>query len=278
MAARKGKVGRLPSGRVNVFNGLLVSALDGGTLQMADKGKKKSAGRVLVPYKGVQGVEGAKATSFPFAVFEKAVLSCLREIDPRDILPGEGGGDDKAQELAGRLTELEAEIEKVKARLQARYTDALADVLERQEAEQKALTEQLTQANQEAAAPLSAAWEECGSLFDAIEAAPDAEEARVRLRGCLRRVVEGIWCVFVGRGSRRLAAVQVFFTGGARRNYLILHKPATGGSVGVQPARWWARSLAEVAAPGDLDLRNPEHAKELEAVLATLPLEDGAAS
>ena len=56
--------------------------------------------------------------------------------------------------------ELDLEIEKVKARLQARYSDAVADVLERHEAQRRGLSEELAQARQEAATPLSEAWGE----------------------------------------------------------------------------------------------------------------------
>jgi hypothetical protein len=110
-------------------------------------------------------------------------------------------------------------------------------------------------------------------LLDALDAAPDAEEARLRLRGVLRRIAEGFWCLFLCRGSWRLAAVQVWFTGGAHRDYLILRRAATGGAVGDRPAQWWARSFADVAAPGDLDLRRPADARRLERVLAAVPLD-----
>jgi DNA invertase Pin-like site-specific DNA recombinase len=273
LASRRGKAGRLPARRVNLFTGLLRDARDGGTLQQLDKGKKGS-GPLLVSYKARQGVDGARGVSFPAETFEKAVLSCLREINPREVLPPEESGEDRALELAGRLAEAEAEIEKLKRRLQARYSDAVADVLERREDEHAALSEELRQARQEAASPLGEAWGECQTLADALESAPDAEEARVRLRAALRRICEGIWCLFVARGALRIAAVQLRFTGGAGRDYLIAHKGATGGSVGVRPARWWARSLACVAGPADLDLSDPEQARELEQALAAVDLSD----
>jgi DNA invertase Pin-like site-specific DNA recombinase len=269
---RKGKPGRPSKERVNVFAGLLHDARDGGSLQQANKGKK-GGGRLLVSYNAVQGVEGSRFVSFPFATFERAVLSCLREIDPKDVLPQDDAGEDEAQALAGRWAELEAEIEKLKARLQARYSDAVADVLERHEDERKALGEQLEEARRKAASPLGVAWEECQSLLDALGSAPDPEEARLRLRARLRQIAEGFWCLFVARGSWRLAAVQVWFTGGAHRDYVILHRPGTGGAVGARPARWWVRSLADVAKLGPLDLRKREDARRLEAFLLTLDLD-----
>src|SRR5205823_185604 len=108
-------------------------------------------------------------------------------------------------------------------RLQVRYSDALADVLERQETEWKSLREQLQDAHREAANPLGEAWGECKTLIEAVRSAPDTEEAWVRLRATIRRIVEGIWCLFVNRGAIRLAAVEVGFTGGTHRSYLVVH-------------------------------------------------------
>jgi hypothetical protein len=107
----------------------------------------------------------------------------------------------------------------------------------------------------------------------ALEAAPDPTDARLRLRAALRRIVEDVWLLVVphGRGRDRLCAVQIYFAGrGRHRDYLILHRPATGGRVGVRPARWWTKSLSTVTAPGDLDLRKRADARKLEAVLSSL--------
>jgi hypothetical protein len=240
-------------------------------LQQADKGAR--GGRLLVSYGAARGLEGDHCASFPFVTFERAVLSCLREIDPGSILPRPDRGADKALIVAGRMAEVDAEIEKVKARLLARYTDGLADVLERREAERKALAVELAEARQEAASPLGEAWGECHSLLDVLDAAPDPEEARVRLRAALRRIVETIRCVFVGRGRWRLAAVQLWFTGGSHRDYLIVHTGATGGSVGTRPSEWRACSLpADVGAEG-LDLRRGADARGLAKTLAGVDLD-----
>ena len=84
--SRRGKAGRPAKDRVNLFTGIVRDARDGGTMQMMDKGKK-GAGPVLVSYNSQQGVLPARAHSFPLRTLEAAVLSCLREIDPRQILP-----------------------------------------------------------------------------------------------------------------------------------------------------------------------------------------------
>jgi DNA invertase Pin-like site-specific DNA recombinase len=271
-AARRGKPGRPARDRVNLFAGLLFDAVNGGTVHKFCKGVRGCKGGQLASYRALRGDVGCKIVTFPFNTFESAVLSLLREIDPREVLPHEDRGADKVLVLSGRLAEAEGEVEKLKARLRARYSDAVADVLEQREAEYKALAEELAGARRDATSSLGEAWGECQSLLDAVEGAPDQDEARVRLRSALRRVAEGVWCLFLARGVVRVAAVQVWLTGGAHRDYLIVHRPATGGAAKSRPSRWWARSLTQDAVPGSLDLRRREDAQALARVLEKLDL------
>jgi hypothetical protein len=98
----------------------------------------------------------------------------------------------------------------------------------------------------------------------------------LRLRTALRRTVESMYVLVVPRaGSRlRLCAVQCWFYGGKHRDFLILHKAGTGGSVGARPASWWARSLASVTDPAELDLRRREDALALEEELMEMDMAD----
>jgi DNA invertase Pin-like site-specific DNA recombinase len=274
LASRRRRPGRPARDFTNLFTGLLHDARDGGALHMITKKVRR-----LVSHRALSRVAGAHHVAFPLDTFEAAILSCLREIDPAEILTSADRGADQTLPLAGRLAELQAEVEKVKARLQARYSDAVADVLERHEAEAKVVAAELAQARQQAASPLSEAWGEFPTLLDALKAAPDPEAARLRLRSALRRIAGGIWCLFVDRGGWRLAAVQIYFTGGARRDYLILHRHALAGRAAKvaglkkrRPAQWSARSMADVPGSTDLDLRRRDHARRLEKALLALDL------
>src|SRR5205814_6387939 len=90
------------------------------------------------------------------------------------------------------------------------------------------LIEQLDEARQKAANPVGEAWEECKTLLEALDNAPDGDEARLKLRSVVRRVVDSIWLLVVPRGNDRLCAVQVWFAGGERcRNYVIYHQRPT---------------------------------------------------
>jgi DNA invertase Pin-like site-specific DNA recombinase len=265
MVSRRQKGGR-PAPRVNLFAGLLRDARDGGSLHQVNKGAK-GGGAVLVSYRAAQGLKGAVYCSFPFDTFERAILSKLREIDVREILPGDDRAADAVQALTGRLADTEGRIEQVKAKLlDDGDVSSLADVLRSLDAKRKAIAEDLAEAKRAAASPLDAAWSESGSLLAALDNAPDQEEIRVRLRAAMRRTVENIWCLFVAKGSIRLAAVQVHFAGGARRHYLILHK--------TRPQDWAVLSFADAGLDGkvDLDLSKRKDAAAMAKTLAAIDI------
>jgi DNA invertase Pin-like site-specific DNA recombinase len=266
-AGRKGKAGRPCKNYVNIFTGLLRCAADGSGVQRLNKTKP-----AFVSYNAVQHIKGSRFVSFPAKTFEDAVLGRLSEIDPREILPQKDRGADKVLILSGRLAEAEAEVEKIKARLDGKFSDAVADVLERADNKRKELVKQLAAAQQDAASPLGQAWGECKTLVDVLKAAPDAEEARVRLRSALRRIVESIWCLFTSRGSIRLAAVQVWFTGGAHRDFFISHKAATRGSAGDRPSSWEAGQVRWENGVESLDLRRAGDVAALEKALEEIDL------
>jgi DNA invertase Pin-like site-specific DNA recombinase len=268
---RKQKGGRVSAQHINVFANLLRDARDQGSMHQKNSGEG-NGGRTLVSYRAAQGVIGSRYVSFPFVVFERAILSCLREIDPREILPHNSEAD-KTLVLSGKLAQLEARIAKLRSKLRTDPDiDALVEVIRELETERKTVVQDLAHARQEAAAPLAEGWANCRSLLEALDKAPDQTEARIKLRSAIRRIVNRVWCLFVARGAQRLAAIQVWFTGGAHRDYLVLYRAGTGGAVGTRPARWSVRSLASAAVPGKLDLRKSEHAKRLEATLTALDL------
>jgi DNA invertase Pin-like site-specific DNA recombinase len=269
---------------INLFAGLLRHATDGDSLYVDKK--------VLVNTAGVEG--RAAFVSFPAETFERAVLTWLREIDPKSILAGANGHD--------VLTAVEDEFGQVERSIAALLADLDANgdsplVLARLRAKEQRraeLAKLLEAARQKAANPLSASWGEAKTLLDALGSAPDPEDARLRLRSALRRIIDSIWVVIVRHGLIRLAAVQVFFHGGScpnlYRTYFIAHKQALGGAVSKRPARWYSHSLAQpeglrVGASFDMmDLRhksystnpfNPDEevpgANEIRASLLTWP-------
>ncbi len=274
LAGRNNRGGRPPTSPeyINPFGGLLWDAMTGEAVHILGRKDDRGTYRVLAPcgYKRW----GGKCLSFPLPVFEEAVLSMLKEIDPREIIAGESSGSD-VLEHAGRLAEIEGRIEGVKSQLVKGDDDVgpLMDVLRRLETDRKKVADELAKAKVKDASPLSEAWGECRGLIDALNSAPDPQEARVRLRAAVRRIVSDVRCLFVPQGENRVAAVQVWFTGSTRhRDYLIINRPARHlGKKKKRPVEWSVSSFASANLPA-LDLRNAKEAAKLEkALLRALP-------
>jgi DNA invertase Pin-like site-specific DNA recombinase len=269
VSRRKQATGRSTK-HVDVFAGLVKNARDGDSYYAATRTDGGKHSRVLVNTNAAEG--RAKCYSFPLPTFEQAILSLLSEIDPHEILNGDSGPDESLS-LAGELARVEAKIAELEAELLKGDVAALANVLRQLEARKRDLSGRLSEARQRAAHPLSEAWGDAKSLPAILSSAPDPEVTRLRLRAALRRMVDRIYVLVVPRGRDRLAAVQVWFAGGEQqRDYLILHRPPKSNGKARREGSWSAWSLSEVAKAGDLDLRDPEHARRLERVLAAADL------
>src|SRR5262249_30210301 len=128
---RKKKPGRLGS-HVNVFSGLLHCASDGGTYYASASyvsGAPGEGGPLMRSLKNSEAANGrAPWRTFPFGAFESAVLSCLREIDPHEILNGDSGPDESLV-LAGELARVETKIGELEAELLKGDVTAVVKVL-----------------------------------------------------------------------------------------------------------------------------------------------------
>lgn len=264
---RRRKRGRY-SKHLNVFAGLLRDARDGGSYYVVHRGPcREKYQYVLINGESVEG--RAPARAFPFASFEQGVLALLREIDAAALVESDAEPDE-ALVLGGELARVETSIAVLGADMDEHgESPTLLKRLRQKEARQRELIERLAEANRRAASPLSAAWGEAQSLVDALAHAVDPTDARLRLRAALRRIVEAVYLLVVPRGRRRLCGVQIFFAGGARRDYLILHVPASTAGAAARPPKWYAHSLA--GAP-PFDLRERADAAALEKLLREMDL------
>ncbi|HEY7327954.1 MAG TPA: recombinase family protein [Gemmataceae bacterium] len=279
LSARAGQQQRFkhrgrPGHYVNAFAGMLFNARAGDAYycRTAPTGGNRSAKRmqrVLVNYDHIEG--RAPMVSFPFPTFERAILKHLREIKAKDILEGTNGHNE-VMALEGEETELRSDIAKISADLDAHGESPTQYArLRAREARLGEVTKLLAEARQKAANPLSSAWGEMQSLLEVIDSAPDPNDARTRLRTLVRRVVGSIWLLVVPRGRDRLAAVQLWFSGGEKhREYLILHQPPIANASARTDGVRVSGSLDIIAEPFDLDLHRRDHAAKLETILMKL--------
>jgi DNA invertase Pin-like site-specific DNA recombinase len=249
--------GRPSKHGINVFAGLLRNSRDGSSYYCATRvdghkpGRRGTTQRVLINTNAAEG--RTECWSFPYGTFERALLSMLWEVNPQEVL-GHEDGPEEAAVLAGELGRVRAKAAELEAELLNGDVAALAKVLRELQDQEAVLEGKLAEARQKAVAPLSGGWLEASTLMAALDSAPDPEEAQLRLRALLRRVIDSIWMVVMNRGRDRLAAVQLFFKGGGTRFYQILHRPPKGNKAVRQPGRWWASS----GRCGSIDLREPE--------------------
>jgi DNA invertase Pin-like site-specific DNA recombinase len=274
LAARAGAAQRLKKrggsgAHLNLFASLLRDAR-GGESYIAVTAPAHKAGhrRILVNADSRDG--RAPLRSFPLPVFERAVLSCLREIDPREILNGDAGPDE-TRALAGEMARVESAIALIEADLNEHgESPALFRRLREREGEKKALAEKLAAARQKAAHPLSESWGECQSLIDVLDNAPDPADARLRLRAVLRHITDSIWLLVVPRGFDRLAAVQIWFAGCKRhRDYVILYRRTRANAQVRKPPSGEVLSFADIDA-GPHDLRTRAGVARVEKLLLQL--------
>lgn len=212
--------------RVHLFSGLLVNARDGlpyyPTTRYNNDGKKVKA---LVA--SSREKNGPHAYGFPYEVFERAVLECLREINPKEILEGANGHDDVVN-LETELGIVQAELVEMSSFMEENgFSTTIGKRIAKLEDQERELLEKLQTAQQKAANPLSASWGEMRSLLDVLDNATDPEDVRIRLRAALKRIVEKMHLLVVHQGKERLAWVQIDFTEGPHREYQIRSRQAT---------------------------------------------------
>jgi DNA invertase Pin-like site-specific DNA recombinase len=273
--SRRTKQGRIGKDVANLFGGLLRNARDGSTYYVAVRSEKGVTSRTLLNASSVE--QKARAYTFPYAVFEKSVLELLCEIDPASILECA----DEPPDVAVVKKELEF-VKNQQATLLAEMAKgnipAFAKVLRQLNEREEELKKQLRDLQTELALPAEQVWRDAKNLVELQEQADDLNDVRLRLRAALRRLVEEVWVLVVPKGRDRLAALQIFFRGDTagevrRRDYLIYFKAGLANAVMRRKADSWCVSLASVAQPDDLDLRKPEHARQLEVLLSALDLE-----
>ena len=237
----------------NLFAGLITDARDGGSYYAAQRVDGHREGRrgrrqwVLIPTKSALG-QGT-CVSFPMEAFERAVLSEMREIDPRELLetsrpervhrPGVRAGDGRSGRGQTRTGAGSRRGRNPGTRARPGQEGGAPQGTGRRAGEQSCEGRQPGGA---------AAWGEGQTLIDALATARDERDARVRLRAALRRIVSRITLLAVGRGRTRLAFVKIDFTGTkSYRIYTIQYcPPKSNGKTTVPP------SLRVV--PGDVNL------------------------
>lgn len=248
----------------NLFTGLLFDALDSNGGKFSYR-HSTTHPPTLIPVAVKDGSSDRAWTSFNAGIFDDAILSQLAELKAADILPDSDHGG-KVARLSALYAEKESELREFRDEINTdpKLLKTLRATLIRLETEREKLAEELADAQREAASPLAEALGQVQGVTELVKDGP--EEMRLRCRAALRRLIEGVYCVFTGTKIVRFAAVRIQFRGSDRhRDYLIVYHARTGTVRNPPPPT--VESLADAGLPGDLDLRKPDHARRMEKAL-----------
>lgn len=265
LLATRAKVGKGRRGKhVNLFAGLLKDARTGGSLTY----KHGARGAVLLPVESRTNMESLWVT-FKAKPFEESILTALSEVKVSDIAPESGSAAARVEAMRGQLADVESLTAKWRSKMDDPNTvDVVSAKLSELAAKGKAIAAELAEAQREASSPFAESWGAARAAGKGLED-DNSDEARERYRAALRRTVENIWVLLMPAkdASIRIAAVQIWFTTGAHRDYLIGYKPGRGKqqSEAIEP-----QSFAAAGLP-DIDLRDPEQAKRYALALESIP-------
>jgi DNA invertase Pin-like site-specific DNA recombinase len=253
---------------VNVFKSMLKHARDKEGFLLHNKGTGDKPDLILINAKGNGG--RSKSYTINYHPFEEHILRLMEEVDPREILPRQKEEPNKADVLKAKLANIREDLTSVSEDLKAGYSKTLGNRVRELETEEQRIETDLQKELQRTVKPIGKAWRDLPSLIDTIRNAEDPDEARLRLRPVLRRIIEEAWMLIVPRGSFRLVVVQFYFTGGKRRDFLIINQAAGCGRKG----GWWSRSFSATTVPDDIDLRKPADVALIEQTLLDLDLSE----
>jgi DNA invertase Pin-like site-specific DNA recombinase len=270
-AGRKGK----DDTEANLFTGLARDAITRERMQIVHGyGPKSDGKRKHYVYLVASPMGGERGRRIDYHAFEFALLKKMREVKASDIASGDKQprkGEAEETRLAARLLDLTSRIERAKARARkAEDFDAFLDLIESLQAEQRQVSGRLTEIQQEQTGGAATNIGETHSLIDLLKNAKDADrdDLRRRLKMRIRQLVSEMQVLIVRRGRARLVGVQLFFAASKKhRSYLLYHAPLLRS----EP---WVEAFDGVLGSDDLDLRNPDHVRRVEAALQKLDLAD----
>lgn len=270
--ATRSRVGRGRRGlHVNLFTGLLLDARDGRTMSYSHMRERAS---LIIPTDAKNSL-GGKFCSFPSGPFESALTARIAEVSAADVSEDPDDAVRKVESLSGQLSDAE---EKLKWYLEQcdregatrEQMDVFGAKAIEWEKRRHDLAERYSDAKREASSPLGVSLGEFRSL-SALLSRDNSDEMRVRVRAALRRTVDCMYCLFEGRGVKRLALVQVWFRGGGRREFVVLHRNAFRGGRGAgratTPADTVGTTFARPDMPDGFDLSRAGHVAWAEGVL-----------
>lgn len=218
---------------VNIFQGRILNANDGATVHCLGGGPKtgprfwylKSSAAI---YEG----RGDKLC-LPYRVFERAFLSYVSELDPKDFTQDGSKIHAEIAEMAGKLAEIEHRSRILKDRIKSSdpskietLLDLLGEISEQEQETQKALERLKSQASN-ASVDTIGEVKSLAILLDEQQEESARRDLRIQIRTRIAGLVEQI-VILPTKGEKKLAhnrntwtcLVAVFFYDGTERRFI----------------------------------------------------------
>jgi hypothetical protein len=169
--------------------------------------------------------------SFPYLIFEQAVLSSLLGVDPADVLSRDDTPS-KAAGLRARLQLIRSDLSALQENIREQgASKTIMASIRQKETEEETVATELQEVTAKAARTPEKEWagfhNHCELWNDPLAAAVVTNEDRIKARGYLSSIVSEIRLLTVRRGVYTVAAVQITFPDtDVRRNLRIIYKAA----------------------------------------------------
>lgn len=234
----------------NLFSGLMRHARDGDSFYFWTRKLKKKSIQVIINRTHQEGK--SPCFSFPYPALENGILARLEEVKSEDLGASPIPAKENLAQLQLELEEVRGKLQKCEQELDEEPSEVIFKAARKHEARVKELKLQI-EATEQVATNGESSWSDALNLLEALRKSPDQEATRLRLRQLFRRFIESIWILVLGDKRKRLAWVNVHFSGNdCVRRFHILYEPQRGKV----RARWWCSSILK---DGFGDLRDPKY-------------------
>jgi hypothetical protein len=226
---------------------------------------RRSTSRLL-SVGAIVGWPGSDYGSLSYTLVEAAILYHLSELDPASIFPDQSNADrlkliamkEELEQIDGDLKQLNEEM------AQPGMAATLLPAVRRLVGRKNKLADDYQALNAKCVSPDADHLHTAQSLLQEADGFnPTDENIRLRLRSAIQRAISGIWLLGISRGHDRLCALQIDFKGGARRSYLVWHRPPRSNGKAAVPGWWATRSWTDKQSlrakiPAQFDLRHAD--------------------
>jgi DNA invertase Pin-like site-specific DNA recombinase len=232
----------------NLFERIAYNARDGYKLTFRDALPPRRPTSRLLSVGAIAGWPGSDYGSLNYTVVEAAILSHLSELDAASIFPDQSSADRlKLSAMKEELEQIDADLKQLNEEMaQPGMAATLLPAVRRLVGRKNKLAEEFQALNAKCVSPDADQLHTVQELLrEAGGFNPADETIRLRLRSAIQRIVSSIWLLVVPRGHDRVIATQIDFKGGARRSYLILHRPTKSNGKATVTGFWQVRSWTD---------------------------------